>query len=248
MQIIRASSAAAYSSLQDIALAATMTSDLFSMQSLPAVNAVLSALGKVAVEGLDLPSLKAAGCHFLTFRAAGFDAQSLKDEGFTLVELKAAGCDLASAISAGYDVLLLIGTFGYRAVAASGCDVSMCLLRKATGRVYATLHGHKVDDDSLVPDGDKPVPVPAGWKIYDQNEMLSYGVIGVVGVCGSNPWQCEYLVMADGRSYGTAMCRDPDYIGKTCNRWGNGKCLKQDAEGTRSTSYNYDVLLENYAS
>jgi hypothetical protein len=60
MQIIRAASDCAYSSLLDIALAAAMTPDLFSMQSLPAVNAVLSALGKAAFVGLDLPSLKAA--------------------------------------------------------------------------------------------------------------------------------------------------------------------------------------------
>jgi hypothetical protein len=133
MQIIRAASACAYSSLHDIALAAAMTPDLFSMQNLPAVNAVLSALGKAAFVGLDLPSLKAASCHFLTYRAAGFGAQSLKDEGFTLKQLKAAGCDFASALKisqSSYDLLQLIKEFGYHRVAASGCDVTMCLLKE----------------------------------------------------------------------------------------------------------------------
>jgi hypothetical protein len=138
MQIIRAASACAYSSTADVALAAVMTPDLFSMQSLPAVNAVLSALGKApeaAFVGLDLPSLKAAmygRCHFLTYRAAGYDAQSLKDEGFTLKQLKDAGCDYASALKitqSPYDVLQLIREFGYHRVKASGCDVSMCLLK-----------------------------------------------------------------------------------------------------------------------
>ncbi len=143
MQIIRAASDCAYSSLLDIALAAAMTPDLFSMQSLPAVNAVLSALGKAAFVGLDLPSLKAANfgrCHFLTYRAAGFDAQSLKDEGFTLKQLKDAGCDYASALKisqSSYDLLQLIKEFGYHRVAASGCDVSMCLLKEFVSCAHA---------------------------------------------------------------------------------------------------------------
>jgi hypothetical protein len=117
MQITRAASACAYSSLLDITSAAALTPDLFSMQSLRAVNAVLSALCKAAFVGLDLPSLKAASYHFLTYRAAGFDAQSLKDEGFTLKQLKDAGCDYASALKisqSSNDLLQLIKEFGYQ--------------------------------------------------------------------------------------------------------------------------------------
>ena len=61
MRVIQAASAGGGSSLKDIAAAVALTCDLFWMQSLPAVNAVLAALGKAAAKGLDAKSLKDAG-------------------------------------------------------------------------------------------------------------------------------------------------------------------------------------------
>jgi hypothetical protein len=91
-------------SLHHIASAAALTGELLKMKSLPAVNAVMAALGQAEVGELDVPSLKAAGFTLSDFRAAGFDPKSLQ--------------------SAGYDVLSLIEEFGHDAVAASGYDVS----------------------------------------------------------------------------------------------------------------------------
>ena len=109
VRVIQAASAGgASSSLLHIASAAALTGELLKMKSLPAVNAVMAALGKADVGGLDLPSLKAAGFTLSDFRAAGFDPKSLQ--------------------SAGYDVLSLIIDFGYDAVASSGCDVSSVVL------------------------------------------------------------------------------------------------------------------------
>ena len=56
-----ASAGGGCSSLQDIASAVALTRDLIKMQSLPAVNAVLAALGKAAAKGLDAKSLNDAG-------------------------------------------------------------------------------------------------------------------------------------------------------------------------------------------
>ena len=56
-----ASAGGGCSSLQDIASSVAVTRDLIGMQSLPAVNAVLAALGKAAAKGLDTNSLKDAG-------------------------------------------------------------------------------------------------------------------------------------------------------------------------------------------
>jgi hypothetical protein len=56
-----ASAGSGCSSLQDIASAVALTPDLFWMQSLPAVNAVMAALDKAAAKGLDAKSLKDAG-------------------------------------------------------------------------------------------------------------------------------------------------------------------------------------------
>ena len=69
-----ASAGGCSSSLQDIASAVALTRDLIKMQSLPAVNAVLAALGK------DAAALK----------AAGFDLSSLVKKGFQ----QTAGLDL----------------------------------------------------------------------------------------------------------------------------------------------------------
>ncbi len=69
-----------------------------------------------------------------------------------------------------------------------------------------TLHVHKVDDRTLVQDGQKPVPVPDGWNIAP-------GDADDVRVCGAHPWQSNWLVLADAYICGTAMCHIPSYIG-----------------------------------
>ena len=69
-----------------------------------------------------------------------------------------------------------------------------------------TLHVHKVDDSTLVEDGDEPVPVPAGWNIAP-------GDADDVRVCGAHPWQSYWLVFADTHPYGTAMCGNSSHIG-----------------------------------
>jgi hypothetical protein len=70
-----------------------------------------------------------------------------------------------------------------------------------------TLHSHKIDDRTLVRDGDKPSQVPAGWQI-------AVGDADDIRVCGAHPWQSHWLVFANGDFCGTAMCYDPPYIGK----------------------------------
>ncbi len=128
MRIIQAASAGASSPLQDMASAVALTRDLAGMQNLSAVNAVLSALGRAAVKGLDVTSLKAAGFDAAACAAAGCSWTDVKTAGFTAAEAKAAGCDITCAKTAGYDVMSLMEVFGYEAVAASGCDVSFVLV------------------------------------------------------------------------------------------------------------------------
>ena len=70
-----------------------------------------------------------------------------------------------------------------------------------------TLHFHKIDDSTLVSDGDKPSQVPAGWQI-------AVGDADDIRVCGAHPWQSEMLVFANGDYYGTPMCSLPFLIGK----------------------------------
>ena len=53
------------------------------MQSLPAVNAVLAALGKAAAKGLDAKSMKKAGFDLKVLQAAGFDSTALQAAGFS---------------------------------------------------------------------------------------------------------------------------------------------------------------------
>jgi hypothetical protein len=69
-----------------------------------------------------------------------------------------------------------------------------------------TLHARKVDDRTLVGDDQKPVPVPAGWNIAP-------GDADDVRVCGTHPWQSDWLVFADTYICGTAMCDQSSYIG-----------------------------------
>ena len=69
-----------------------------------------------------------------------------------------------------------------------------------------TLHRHKVDDSTIVQDGEQPLHVPAGWQIAD-------GSADYFRVCGAHPWQSYSLVFANGDAYGTAACNPPSYIG-----------------------------------
>jgi hypothetical protein len=142
VRVIQAASAGgASSSLHHIASEAALTGELLKMKSLPAVNAVMAALGKAEVGGLDVPSLKAAGFDAAACRAAGYDLPSLKAAGFTISDFRAAGFDPNSLQSVGYDVLSLIVDFGYDAVASSVCDVSR----------YSALKGQDINAFILVP-------------------------------------------------------------------------------------------------
>ena len=92
VRAIQAASAGSFSSsLQDIASAVALTRDLIGMQSLPAVNAVLAALGKAAAKGLDANSLKDAGFDLSSLVKAGFDAAALKGAGFSIRDIAFEG-------------------------------------------------------------------------------------------------------------------------------------------------------------
>jgi hypothetical protein len=75
------------SSPHDIASSVALTRDLFMMQSLSAVNAVLAAVDRTAVAALDLPSLfefgydaiEAAGCDVSFFKAFNSRKNDLKN-------------------------------------------------------------------------------------------------------------------------------------------------------------------------
>jgi hypothetical protein len=129
--MIAASTGGASTCLRDIASASALTPELFKMRSVTAVNAVLAALGKTAVGGLDLPSLKVAGCDFACCRAAGFDLRSLRDAGFTAADVIASGCDPKSAHAAGFDILSLLALFGYDACIIAGCDLRFILVSRS---------------------------------------------------------------------------------------------------------------------
>ena len=70
-----------------------------------------------------------------------------------------------------------------------------------------TLHRLKVDDRTIVKDGESPLPVPAGWQIAEGNA-------DDIRVCAAHPWQSVCLVFANGHAYGTAACRDSYFIGE----------------------------------
>jgi hypothetical protein len=76
MRIIDAASVAPSSPLQDIAAATALTRDLLNLQKLSAVNAVLAALGRAAVKGLDVLSL-IEGFGYDAMAALGCDASSM---------------------------------------------------------------------------------------------------------------------------------------------------------------------------
>jgi hypothetical protein len=69
-----------------------------------------------------------------------------------------------------------------------------------------TLHCHKVDNRTLVENGNKPMLVPEGWKI-------AAGDADDIRVCAAHPWQSRWLVFANGDVYGSAMCNNSSYIG-----------------------------------
>jgi len=139
IRILQAASAdVLFPHFQDIASAAALTRNLLNMQNLSAVNAVLAALGKGAVQGLDASSLKAAGWDAAACAAAGNNWADIKRAGFSAVEVKAAGCNIASAKSSGYDAPSLVSAFGFDAVAATECDMSFILVSCAA----ALLHAH----------------------------------------------------------------------------------------------------------
>ena len=118
VHVINAASAGATSSsLHDIASSAALTPYLFMMRSLLAVNAVLAALGRPAVGGLDVKSLTAAGCDLECCIAAGVDVQTT-------------------------NLLSLVAAFGYKAVAASGFDVSGLLVSRKSVFKHALTPTH----------------------------------------------------------------------------------------------------------
>jgi len=285
-----ASACGASSSLPDIASSAALTRGLLDLKSLAAVKAVLAALD-VAIDhpslkavGFDLPSLKAAGCNAAAFRAAGYDWSTIRAL-FSAAEAKAAGFDVLSAHAAGYNVLSLVSEYGYDTVKAAGVDVS-CILVSDVRRVfvhdwitqnsgryydfrnfYATLHCHKVDDRTEVRDGDKPVPVPSGWRIPYVSTWPYKGDIDEESIrfCSAHPWQSSSLVIGTGQGdsecYYTAMYHDRSKIGSTRSpskkinfssrlkigkRMDRGKSvsfLPYDAQGKRALYSDSDVLL-----
>jgi hypothetical protein len=103
-----------------------------------------------------------------------------------------------------------------------------------------TLHRRKVDDSTIVWDGEQPVHVPEGWQIAD-------GSADDARVCGAHPWQSICLVFANGDRCGTAAHPDPSYRGNAqFQKWISGG-LVQDAQGVRAISDGYDVLLRKRA-
>jgi hypothetical protein len=67
--------------------------------------------------------------------------------------------------------------------------------------LYTTLNFHEIDNSTVVLDGSKHLPVPAGWQIADGNA-------DDIRVCGVHPWQSRWLVFDNGKqfgAYGTAL-------------------------------------------
>jgi len=125
VRALQAASAGSFSSsLQGIASAVALTCDMIGMQSLPAVNAVLAALGKAAAKGLDAKSLKEAGLNVKELKGAGFDSTALKAAGYDAAALKAAGFNLAALKDAGYDAAALKAAgFSATALKAAGFSI-----------------------------------------------------------------------------------------------------------------------------
>jgi hypothetical protein len=129
-----------------------------------------------------------------------------------------------------------------------------------------TLHMHRVDDRTVVTDGNKPLDVPAGWQIAD-------GSADDARVCGSHPWQSDTLVFANGDAYGTYECDFSSFIGddrsfccsvekftknykiptplklksRKSGKKFAGRRLVKEAQGVRAEYGNCDVLLRRRA-
>ena len=73
--------------------------------------------------------------------------------------------------------------------------------------LFMTLHGHKVDDRTVVQDSNQPLDVAAGWEVAPCDDDS-------VRVCGAHAWQSQCLVFANGHIYGTAICDHPPCKGK----------------------------------
>ena len=107
-----------------------LTHDLIGMQSLPALNAVLAALGKAAAKGLDVNSLKGVGFNCSSLVRAGFDAAAFKGAGFDCSSLVRAGFDLSSLVKAGFDAAALKNAgFSIRDITFAGCMTECCVVR-----------------------------------------------------------------------------------------------------------------------
>ncbi len=78
-----------------------------------------------------------------------------------------------------------------------------------------TLHCRKVDDHTRLQDvhndSTQPLRVPAGWQIAEGNA-------DDIRVCGTHPWQSDFLVFADGSYYGTSSAFYPPHIGELQRR------------------------------
>jgi hypothetical protein len=116
-----------------------------------------------------------------------------------------------------------------------------------------SLHYHKVDDRTLVKDGDKPVHVPSGWEIAP-------GDAHDIRVCTAHPWQSCYLIFSNGDVYGTPMHPVSSSIGTTRSsskktkfssrleigkKVGSGGLIqgKREKRGARGKYDDADVLL-----
>jgi hypothetical protein len=71
------------------------------------------------------------------------------------------------------------------------------LSQRDGGDLYMTLHIHRVDDRTVVEDGEQPLDMPADS----------------IRICGALPWQSGSLVFANGDAYGTAACNIPSFTG-----------------------------------
>jgi hypothetical protein len=74
-----------------------------------------------------------------------------------------------------------------------------------------TLHLHKVDDHTIIQDGDQLTNIPLEWK-------MATGTADDIRVCGAHPWQSRWLIFDNGDVYGTAACGHPDAIGECACR------------------------------
>jgi hypothetical protein len=131
MRIIQAASAGASSPLRDIASAAALTRDLFGMQNLSAVNAVLAALGNswadVKKAGFTAAEAKAAGCDAASAMTAGHDLSSLKTAGYGAAALKSVGYAFSALVLAGFSAAELTEA-GFSSEVKVSCAAAHCII------------------------------------------------------------------------------------------------------------------------